>query len=273
MRAPLLPVLAVCVLAGATTTGQMRPAAASPERNGVKRITWADTAPVRGLLEPRGLTAASFAAHVDRLRATHLARVRQGDLDHLIFYLLQSTTFTSLAPIEPALSAKALVEPLGAPEREAFLGGDDGGVRVPTAVRARATALLKAVERPARDARLVYFGELVKTTFTDTSKRETALVHEYLRVMRFVYQKEFVAQRAPSPADAVADLYRSRGLSTDTAVEAGYLVSIGLAIVKALEPERRIRRVLIVGPGLDLRATNGTARSRSAGKLSALGGH
>ena len=43
--------------------------------------------------------------------------------------------------------------------------------------------------------------------------------------MRFVYQKEFVAQRAARPADAVADLYRSRGLSTDTAVEAGYLVS------------------------------------------------
>ena len=70
--------------------------------------------------------------------------------------------------------------------------------------------------------------------------------------MRFVYQKEFVAQRSSRPADAVRDLYRSRGLSTDTAVEAGFVVSIGLGIVKSLEPDRRIRRVLIVGPGLDL---------------------
>jgi hypothetical protein len=70
--------------------------------------------------------------------------------------------------------------------------------------------------------------------------------------MRFVYEKEFVAQRSPRPADAVADLYRSRGLSTDTAVEAGYVVSIGLGILKSLEPDRRVRRVLIVGPGLDL---------------------
>lgn len=154
MRAKLLPVLAVCVLAGATTTGQMQRTSGGPERGGVKRITWADTVPVRGLLESRGFTAASFTSHVDRLRETHLARVRQGDLDHLIFYLLQSTAFTSLAPIEPALSAKALVEPLGTSERDAFLRGDTAGVHVPPAVRARTTALLKAVERPARDTRL-----------------------------------------------------------------------------------------------------------------------
>ena len=70
--------------------------------------------------------------------------------------------------------------------------------------------------------------------------------------MRFLYQKEFVAQRAPDRADAVAALYRSRGLSTDTAVEAGYLVYLGLGALKSLEPELRVRRVLIVGPGLDL---------------------
>jgi hypothetical protein len=68
--------------------------------------------------------------------------------------------------------------------------------------------------------------------------------------MRFVYDKEFVAQRA-GPA-AVAALYHSRGLSTDTAVEAGYVVYTGLGILKSLEPDRQIRRVLIVGPGLDL---------------------
>ena len=73
--------------------------------------------------------------------------------------------------------------------------------------------------------------------------------------MRFIYQKEFVAQRAG--ADAVAALYRTRGLSTDTAVEAGYVVYNGLGIVRALDPERRIRRVLIVGPGLDLAPRTG----------------
>ena len=75
--------------------------------------------------------------------------------------------------------------------------------------------------------------------------------------MRFVYQKEFVAQRAERPADAVADLYRTRGLSTDTAVEAGYLVHLGLAVAKGLQPDRRIRRVLVIGPGLDLAPRTG----------------
>jgi SAM-dependent methyltransferase len=73
--------------------------------------------------------------------------------------------------------------------------------------------------------------------------------------MQFLYQKEFVAQR--TGADAVAELYRSRGLSTDTAVEAGYVVYTGLGIVRSLDPHRRIRRVLIVGPGLDLAPRTG----------------
>src|SRR4030095_13068624 len=83
------------------------------------------------------------------------------------------------------------------------------------------------------------------------------LIREYVRVMRFIYQKEFVAQRSEQPSTAVAELYRTRGLSTDTAVEAGYVVYLGLGVLKALEPDRRIRRVLIVGPGMDLAPRTG----------------
>jgi SAM-dependent methyltransferase len=46
-------------------------------------------------------------------------------------------------------------------------------------------------------------------------------------------------------------------LSTDTAIEAGYLVHLGLATLKASQPTRRIQRVLIVGPGLDLAPRTG----------------
>ncbi len=67
VRAQVLSVLAACVFAGAAAAGQMRPAAPA-ERNGVKRITWADTAPLRGPLESQGLTATTFASHIDRLR-------------------------------------------------------------------------------------------------------------------------------------------------------------------------------------------------------------
>jgi hypothetical protein len=123
---------------------------------------------------------------------------------------------------------------------------------VPAAVRTRARDLLRALDSRDQDPRIVYFRQLAAAALPHGRERETALLREYLRAMRFLYQKEFVAQRAPDAADAVASLYRSRGLSTDTAIEAGYLVHLGLDVLKSLEPERRVRRVLIIGPGLDL---------------------
>ncbi len=110
----------------------------------------------------------------------------------------------------------------------------------------------KAAEPPF--SRLAYIREIVTR---DRPSDSTALLRrEYVRAMRFLYQKEFVAPRAGG-ASAVEALYQRRGLSTDTAVEAGYVVQLGLATLKAVEPERRIRRVLIVGPGLDLAPRTG----------------
>ena len=248
-----VPFLALATAGALIAAGHPAGIAIAPQDVASQPITWADTAKVRPVLEAQGLTPASFDAHVAGLREAHTARVRDGDLDHLVFYLLQSTQFTALPPIEPALSAKAFVEALPERQRASFLDGSALEVApVPAAVRSRRAALLKALATPKDDARLVYFAELAAATFPDPARRAAGLDREYLRVIRFVYEKEFVAQRAAKPAEAVAALYRSRGLSTDTAVEAGYVLSIGLGIVKSLEPERRVRRVLIVGPGLDL---------------------
>jgi hypothetical protein len=255
---------------------------------GVKRISWADVAPLQVRLEARGITADSFQSHLERIIRDNLRRVREGDLDHLVFYALQSTHFTKLAPIEPALSAKALVQGLDPTERDAFLRSPAAHEPpIPPPVRARIAALIDTLDSSSRDlrlfdsaqdrpfdsaqgrpvdsaqgrpfdsaqGRLAYFRALVEATFPDRRQREAAMLREYLRVMRFIYQKEFVAQ--PAGAAAVAELYRTRGLSTDTAVEAGYVVYTGLGIIRALEPDRRIRRVLIVGPGLDLAPRTG----------------
>lgn len=222
-------------------------------QSGSRPIAWADLVPLHRRLEVRGITSAAFPSYLKNLRETNARRVREGDLDHLVFYLLQSTRFTKLPPIEPALSAKELVDALPVEKRKAFLSDPSvGRPHVPGSVRARISALLQTFERPSGDARLTYFRDLVSSSFADPRGREPLLASEYLRAMRFVYEKEFVAQRSPRPQETVAELYRTRGLSTDTSVEAGYLVYQGLAILKALEPTRRIRRVLIVGPGLDL---------------------
>jgi hypothetical protein len=238
-------------MAGTDVASLGRPNAAA-----VRRIMWDDVAPLRVRLEAHAVTAASFAAFIDRTHADNIRRMREGDLDHLVFYALQSAHFTKLPPIEPALSAKALVQGLEPAERDGFLQGPaarEPPVAAP--VRARIAALIHALDSSSRDPRLAYFRVLVQATFPDRRQRESGMLREYLRAMRFIYQKEFVAQ--PAGAAAVAELYRARGLSTDTAVEAGYVVYTGLGIIRALEPDRRIRRVLIVGPGLDLAPRTG----------------
>ena len=251
MRAPGLPIVAACLLTCATATSGSPEVRVAQPRAGATRITWEDVAPLRAPLEKLGFTQAAFPAYVERLRESHASRMREGDLDHLIFYLMQSTHFTRLPPIEPALSAKELVDSLEPAEREEFLRASRvPSARVPPGVRARAAALIRALDSADPDARVGYFRSLASAAFPNARRREDEVLREYARVMRFLYDKEFVAQRAG--AAAVAELYRSRGLSTDTAVEAGYVVYTGLGILKSLEPGRPIRRVLIVGPGLDL---------------------
>ena len=227
--------------------------AAQPARS-ARPLTWPDLPPpIHQRLQSAGVSPDAFPAFLDRLNRTHAERVREGDLDHLVFYLLQSTHFTGQAPIEPALSARGLVERLPQSERAAFLEhGTADLAPVPHAVRTRTRDLLRALDSRDSDLRIVYFRQLAAAALPHGAGREDAVLREYLRASRFLYKKEFVARQAPDAADAVASLYRSRGLSTDTAVEAGYLVHLGLGVLKSLEPDRRIRRVVIVGPGLDL---------------------
>jgi hypothetical protein len=232
--------------------------AAVSQPSSTRSVTWNDLGALRNRLQREGVTAATFDDNLQRLRQDNLRRVREGDLDHLVFYLLQSTRFTPLPAIEPAVSARALVASLDPPLRDRFLNKSELDVaRVPPAVRSRIAAFEHALAKPGDDARLRYFKDLAGDAFPRAGDLNAALGAEYLRAMRFVYQKEFVAQRTERPADAVADLYRTRGLSTDTAVEAGYLVHLGLAVAKGLQPDRRIRRVLIVGPGMDLAPRTG----------------
>ena len=219
----------------------------------VRRVTWKDLTPLHAYLQHRNVTETTFSPFVDRTRAENERRVREGDLDHLVFYLLQSTDIGKLAPIEPALSAKALVEAMDEAARSAFLGGGPAALKsIPGNADDRLTRGLVTLERDGADPRRAYFRDLVRATFPSAADRPDGVRREYLRAMRFVYQKEFVAQRAARPADAVAELYRARGLSTDTAVEAGFVVREGLGIAAGLDPALRIRHVLIVGPGLDL---------------------
>ena len=205
-----------------------------PAAAGVRTIGWADLPPpVQARLQTSGHTTATFPAFVTSRSREAEARVREGDFDHLVFYVLQSTHFTKLPPIEPALSAKAFTA-RGA---------------VPSPVDARMAAFLRTVASSDADPRVAYFRALIGGV--PPRERRRLLEREYARAMTFLYEKEFVDR------SQAAQLYQTRGLSTDSAIDAGVALTTGLSIVRALDPSRRIRRVLIVGPGLDLAPRTG----------------
>jgi hypothetical protein len=233
-------------------------------------VSWTDLpAPIQQRLERAGLDRAGFPAWTTGLRARHAARVLEGDEDHLVFYALQSTRITAAEPIEPALSARTLVSSLDADARTRFFANPDTltADRIPQDARARLRALVRAVETESTDERLGYFRALLQTTAAPAAPRrapreaaQARVNRAYLRAMRFLAEQDRAGQTQDA-AGAVATLYRTRGLSTDTSIEAGFLIREGLATLRALEPERRIHRVVIVGPGLDLAPRTGLQES------------
>ena len=164
----------------------------------------------------------SFPTVIESINRETAGRERDGEFDHLIAYALQSDQFTSEPKIEPAQSAREYVQ-FGA---------------IPAAVERRLTGFLKAVTKPDDNIRLKYFSRLL----APDQRNVPTLDYEYERVMRFLYQKEF---------RGVKDAYETRGHSTDTQVAANYAVWNALAVIKASSPATKIRKILIVGPGLD----------------------
>jgi hypothetical protein len=225
----------------------------------VRRIEYADLPePVRQIFTAQGLSATTFSEYIQHIEADTERRVAEGEREHLIHYALQSTRFTNRPPIEPALSARRFVEHLSDEERMRLLEDSSYAPRAgwPAAERSRVADLLGAFRKEPADARLAYFGTLVQWAQPQTAI--DGLYADYVRVVRFLYRKEFLAA-ATSATDVarIATLYEGRPHSSDTQIEAGYGVYLGLGAIHALEPALRVQRALVVGPGLDLAPRTG----------------
>ena len=220
----------------------------------VHRIEYADLPqPVRQILTAQGLSSSTFSEYIQRVEADTERRVTEGEREHLIHYALQSTRFTHRPPIEPALSARQFVEHLSDEERTRLI--QDASyvpkARWPAAERSRVADLLGAFHKESADARLAYFRTLIPSAQPPAAI--DGLFADYVRVARFLYRKEFLASgNAANNVAEIAALYESRPHSSDTQIEAGFGVYLGLGTLHALEPTLRIQRVLVVGPGLDL---------------------
>jgi hypothetical protein len=227
-----------------TVTG---PTSHTTER--VRQIEYADLPrAIQQRFAAEGVSEPRFSEYLRQVERDTERRVADGEREHLVHYVLQSRRFTERPAIEPAVSARRFVESLAEPERSRFL--EDAAYVPPRgwpeAERARVVDALDALRRFTTDARLSYFKQLVASGERPLSA--DALYAAYVRIARFLYKKEFASGRA---AGEVAQLYQTRAHSSDTQIEAGFGVYLGLGALHALEPGRRITRVLVIGPGLD----------------------
>jgi hypothetical protein len=215
----------------------------------VRPIEYADLPrAIQQRLAAEGVPEPRFSEYLRQVERDTERRVAEGEREHLVHYVLQSRRFTDRPAIEPAVSARRFVESLAEPERSRFLE-DAAYVPArgwPEAERARAVDALDALKRLTTDARLSYFKQLAASTERPLSA--DALYADYVRVVRFLYKKEFAFEGMTAE---VAQLYQTRPHSSDTQIESGFGVYLGLGALHALEPGR-ITRVLVIGPGLDL---------------------
>ena len=162
------------------------------------------------------------------------ARLARGDEDSIVNLLLYGLSYTK----EPRLT-----------EREVALGL---GARQDVMAR-RIDDLVRGAIRTSSNERLVFVSEVMTRAGIDAStaagQREGrrfvgALLDRYVRELRgFVQASASHAQNTT--------VFSDRGLSSDTSIHPGFAVEQALKALSAAGMMNGVRRVAIVGPGLD----------------------
>jgi SAM-dependent methyltransferase len=180
-------------------------------------------------------------------------RLEQGDEDTIVNWMLFGTSFTT--------RPKAV---LGAVEGAAPADRDQVLRRAIELIGARLDDLVNALANPGTDERRLFARALLQKrglTFATPAARER--VREFLTgaVMRVAQEQEQFDQElgATSGGDSIGEfvqrsrLFRTRGLSLDTSLVPNYALEQSLAEMKTrgLLTAGSVRRVAIVGPGLD----------------------
>jgi SAM-dependent methyltransferase len=208
--------------------------------------------PELNTLTPTQIEAA-WPGWIERHDREVRARLEQGDEDTIVNWMLFGTSFTS----RPRAVLGA-VESQAAGDRELVLR------RTIELISARLEDLLKALAAPGADERRL-FGRafLQRKGLRFATSADLDAVRSYLlaAVMRVASEQEQIEQEldATSGGDAATEfakrsqLFRTRGLSLDTSLLPNYSIEQALAAMKArgLLKNGGVRRVAIVGPGLD----------------------
>lgn len=255
------PLLAVALGLSAAIRAQdagRASSAAEPGHSSSKAIvTFADVRPLWDTLRPHApsalaaMPAGGLEAAWDAWARTHdteiRARVARGDEDSLANLWLFGTSFTDLPP---------------ARTRDIALNG--GRVSLSDVADRRLDDLLAALASPAGNERLEWAGEFLLSRRIDpehpaSRERARELLATIWRRMLAENAEYARVLEAPNPGTdplawmaRYADLYRDRGLSSDTSILSSFAVDRTLEVLSSSgKIDRPIRRVAVVGPGLD----------------------
>ena len=199
-------------------------------------------AALRGLSP--GEIEARWASWIESHDRAVRARLARGDEDSLVNLWLYGTSFTSRAP---AIARDA-----------------DDRLDVEGLARTRLEDFLAAVSAPGTNERLQFARRVLAARGTDpgtgegrSRARQFMLDARRRMTMEFAESGRLLTSAAREGAGAgtgaAATVFRERGLSSDTSILADYSVATALEAISKQKLLRAgdVRRVAIVGPGLD----------------------
>jgi len=226
---------------------------------GKANIPFAEARPIFQALQPQLWPAdlrtqtpaaieALWPAWITHEDAAIRARVQAGDEDSIINLLLYGTTFTR----QPRISEQQLA---GIVVRQRETGAT---TFVPSpALKGRIEDFIAAVASPAGNERMQFARQVIERDGMEPATESgKARLRMYLEDRAAVVGSAVHAATLLDPNAALVDqvtIFRDRGLASDTSILIDFGIEQALAAVKAarlLEPAA-VRRVAIVGPGLD----------------------
>jgi hypothetical protein len=152
------------------------------------------------------------------------SRIIRGEEDTLVNFILFGVSFTNRPRISPA---------------------------DPVFVSERIDDFLKAIEVPSTD-RLKSLQNLLAQLGYDTRQvAQRDRLRRYLSDSVSRYLAEWRQYQAAASSKSSASLYKTRGLSTDTDFRPNYAIEQGLSEVKRRGLLKSVKRVAVIGPGLD----------------------
>jgi hypothetical protein len=189
---------------------------------------------------------AAWPAWVTQHNAEIRARLQRGDEDSLVNFWLYGTSFTKL--------------PRAADRDVARLGSRD---KIAELLEGRLDDLINGMVTPRGNERLRHARRVIEghginlATRAGQDQARAFLIDVRSRVIAENERYKSAAQSAAALNDdaqkltAYSTLFSERGLSSDTSLRPGFAIETALSTIKTAGALREVRRVGIIGPGLD----------------------